>query len=149
MRKVRKGKNAVYHFSLFEKRRKTSELPFRLGAELHNYKTSVNLNLPFLVRLAAYSGFAEAVNKKAYGIEHICDRRLGNWFRTGFDRYKGEFAILLPFLKIWFQCDYLSNNFSQFNRFSIFVFLLKIKWTELTFRIGLIGFRFSFRIAGD
>ncbi len=150
MRKVRKTSNTVYHLSLFEKRRSTAEMPFRLGFELHNYKIYTNLNIPFIIRyVVRVSSFKSTEDKNAYGIQHINDLRLGRHFRTGFDSYKGEFAILLPFLKVWFQCDYLSNNFTQFGRFSIFVFLLKIKWNELTFRIGLLGFRFSFRLAAD
>lgn len=125
-------------------------MPFRVGLELHNYKSSFNLNIPYLIRFAVYSNKQNPIeNKNAYGIQHITDYRAGTFFRTGFDSYKGEFAILLPFLKLWFQCDFLSNNFRQFGRFSILVFLLKLKWKELTFRIGLLGFRFSLRLAGE
>ncbi len=158
MRKVRKASNTVYHLSLFEKRRATAEMPLRLGFELHNDKVYTNLNIPFFIRyvlkctrsgLQIPTSKTIPTNKNAYGIQHITDFRIGTFFRTGFDSYKGEFAILLPFLKLWFQCDFLSNNFRQFRRFSILVFLLKIKWNELTFRIGVLGFRFSLRVAGD
>ena len=150
MRKVRKTSNTVYHLSLFEKRRTTAEMPLRLGVELHNYKIYTNLNIPFFIRyVVRVSSLKSTEEKNAYGIQHISDFRLGNFLRTGFDAYKGEFAILFPFLRLWFQCDYLSNNFRQFGRFSIFIFLLKIKWNEITFRIGLLGFRFSLRLAGD
>lgn len=148
MRKVRKAKNSVHHLSLFEKRRATAEMPLRLGFELHTDKVYANLNIPFIIRyVARVASIKRTDNKNAYGIQHITDFRIGTFFRTGFDSYKGEFAILFPFLKLWFQCDYLSNNFRQFRRFSILVFLLKIKWNELTFRIGLLGFRFSLRLA--
>lgn len=150
MRKVRKASNTVYHLSLFEKRRATAEMPLRLGFELNNDKVYANLNIPFVIRyVARASSIKSTENKNAYGIQHITDLRIGRFFRTGFDSYKGEFAILLPFLKLWFQCDFLCNNFRQFGRFSILIFLLKIKWNELTFRIGLLGFRFSLRIAAD
>lgn len=127
-------------------------MPFRAGLELHNHKASVNLNIPYILRCALYSnrsGLQIPTNKNSYGAEHIYNLRIGKFFRTGFDSYKGEFAILLPLLKLWFQCDYLSNEFRQFGKFSIFIFLLKIKWNELTFRIGLLGFRFSLRLAVD
>jgi hypothetical protein len=147
MRKVRKASNTVYHLSLFEKRKATAEMPLRLGFELHSDKVYTNLNIPFIIRFVARaSSIKSTENKNAYGIQHITDYRAGTFFRTGFDSYKGEFAILLPFLKLWFQCDFLSNNFRQFGRFSILVFLLKIKWNELTFRIGVLGFRFSLRL---
>lgn len=128
-------------------------MPLRLGFELHNDKVYTNLNIPFVIRyvfkrsgLQILTSKTVPTSKNAYGIQHITDYRAGTFFRTGFDSYKGEFAILLPFLKLWFQCDYLSNNFRQFGRFSILVFLLKLKWNELTFRIGLLGFRFSLRL---
>lgn len=128
MSKVRKASNTVYHLSLFEKRRATAEMPLRLGFELHNDKVYTNFNIPFVIRFVARaSSIKSTENKNAYGIQHITDYRAGTFFRTGFDSYKGEFAILLPFLKLWFQCDYLSNNFRQFGRFSILVFLLKLK----------------------
>ena len=150
MRKVSKANSTVYHFNLFERRKKTSEMPFRIGFELHSHKSSANINIPFLVRFAAYSASPKnSVTKNSYGIQHISDFRIGGYFRTGWDDYKGEFAILLPLLRIWFQCDYLSNDFRQYRKFSILVFLLKIKWNELTFRAALLGFRFSFRIAFD
>ena len=150
MRKVRKASSTVYHLSLFEKRRATAEMPLRLGFELHNDKVYANLNIPFVIRYVARASFIKSTeNKNVYGIQHITDFRIGTFFRTGFDSYKGEFAILLPFLRLWFQCDFFSNNFRQYGRFSIFIFLLKLKWNELTFRVGLLGFRFSMRLAGD
>ncbi len=146
MRKFRKASNTVYHLTLFEKRRATAEMPLRLGFELHNDKVYANLNIPFVIRyVARASSIKSTKNKNSCGIQHITDFKIGRFFRIGFDSYKGEFAILFPFLKLWFQCDFLSNNFRQFGRFSILIFLLKIKWNEFTFRIGLLGFRFSMR----
>ena len=141
MRKIRQAKNSLYHFSPFEKRRETAEMPFRLGFELHSYKIYANLNIPLLIRcVARVSSIKSTQNKNIYGIHHITGFRIGKFFRTGFDTYKGEFAILLPLIKLWFQCDYLSNEFRQFGKFSIVIFLLKIKCNEFTFRIGLFGF---------
>lgn len=150
MRKVRKASNIVYHLSLFEKRRSTAEMPFRLGFELHNYKIYTNLNIPFVIRYVVRVASLKSTEvKNAYGIQHIYDFRVGKILRAGYDSYNGEFAILLPFLRLWFRCDYLSNDFRQFRRFSVLVFLLKIKWNELTFRTGLLGLRFSLRIGAD
>ena len=102
MRKVRKASSTVYHLTLFEKRRATAEIPLRLGFELHNDKVYANLNIPFIIRyVARVSSIKSTENKNAYGIQHIADFRLGKYFRTGFDSYKGEFAILLPFLKLF------------------------------------------------
>ncbi len=150
MRKVRKASYTVYHLSLFEKRRTNAEMPLRLGFELHNDNIYSNLNIPFIIRFVARaSSIKSTENKNAYGIQHITDFRAARFFRIGFDSYKGEFAILLPYLKLWFQCDFLSNNFRQFGRFCIILFLLKFKWNELTFRIGVLGFRFSLRLAAN
>lgn len=150
MHKVVKENRMVYHFRLFEKRKKTAEMPFRIGFALYNDKVSANLNIPFVLRLAAYY-HPEIITEERnyYGIEHIRDFRIGKFFRTGFDTYKGIFAILFPVLRIWFQCDYFNNDFRQFGKFSLLIFLLKIKWNEFTFRIGIAGFRFSLRIAFD
>lgn len=137
----------IYRIEFFGRKRKTTEQPLRLGFELHNYRVSFNINIPHFFRFALYSHPPKRLEMPdSYGIEHIYDFRIKNIFRTGFDSYKGEFALLFPILKFWIQCDFMSNNFRQFGRFSFLILLLKLKWNELTFRFGVLGFRFSFRI---
>ena len=143
----------IYHFRLFPKSIPHAEKIFRFNIGLFNYRTNVNITIPFIIHagyfIKGYQFFfkpKKIPQQRAYTIEHIYEYRFRKFLRTGFDAFTGEFALLLSFLKIWFICEYFGNSFQQNGRLTLFNLLLKICIYEITFRINLFGFGFSFHI---
>ena len=142
----------IIRYLRFFESKKQWEHNLRFHFRVANFRADLIMNLPYLVRgiyiLKDYAWFtskSQHDTRNEYGPQHIYDVKT-SWLRFGYDAYMGEVAVLFPLLKLWLDCDFLSNRFRQFGRFTLFNIFAKISLYEVLFKLKIAGIGIGFHL---